>query len=63
MEKIQGPTVMAWWFNPRNGQATSIGKFPNSGSRRFNPPDHGEQLDWVLVLDDATQGYPAPGRP
>jgi hypothetical protein len=63
MEKIQGPTVRAWWFDPRNGQATRIGEFPNTGTRRFEPPDQGEQRDWVLVLDDASQGYPAPGRP
>jgi hypothetical protein len=27
----------------------------------FNPPDPGEMLDWVLVLDDASRNYPAPG--
>ena len=31
------------------------------GEREFTPPDNGEQLDWVLVLDDATLNYPAPG--
>ena len=39
----------------------AIGEFPNSGERAFLPPDAGEQLDWVLVLDDAARGYPAPG--
>ena len=38
-----------------------IGEFPNTGERAFLPPDPGEQLDWVLVLDDAAKGYPPPG--
>ena len=61
MEAIRGPKVVAWWFDPRTGAATRIGEFPNSGEREFLPPDAGEQLDWVLVLDDAAKGYSAPG--
>jgi hypothetical protein len=61
MEKISGGRVRAWWFNPRNGRATLVGEFPNSGEREFTPPDRGEMLDWVLVLDDAAKKYPAPG--
>ena len=61
MSAITGATVKAWWFNPRNGTATPIGTFPNTGERAFTPPDAGEMLDWVLVLDDAAKGYPAPG--
>jgi hypothetical protein len=63
MDKVAGPTVRAWWFNPRTGAAAQIGEFPNTGTRRFDPPDRGEQLDWVLVLDDASRGYPPPGQP
>ena len=61
MDEITGARVKAWWFNPRNGEATAIGEFPNTGEREFTPPDPGEMLDWVLVLDDASKGYPAPG--
>jgi len=61
MDVIQGPEVKAWWFNPRDGSAASIGTFENRGEREFTPPDAGEALDWVLVLDDASKGYPAPG--
>jgi hypothetical protein len=61
MSAIAGKTVHAWWFNPRDGQAVSIGIFPNTGEREFTPPDKGEMLDWVLVLDDAERNYPAPG--
>jgi hypothetical protein len=62
MDKITGSRVNAWWFNPRDGKATMIGEFPNAGEREFTPPDKGETLDWVLVLDDAARGYPAPGN-
>lgn len=62
MDAIKGPTVKAWWFNPRDGKATAIGEFPNTGAKRFAPPDAGELLDWVLVLDDAAKNYPPPGQ-
>lgn len=61
LDKVTGGKVKAWWFNPRNGKATSAGEFPNSGEREFTPPDAGENLDWVLVLDDATRKFPPPG--
>jgi hypothetical protein len=63
MEAIKGEQVKAWWFNPRNGEATSYGTFANGGGRVFTPPDPGEMLDWVLVLDDAAKNYPSPGQP
>ena len=61
MNVITGPRVKAWWFNPRTGQATAIGTFPNTGDRAFTPPDRGELLDWVLVLDDESKRFPPPG--
>jgi hypothetical protein len=62
MDKVTGPKVKAWWFNPRTGEATAIGEFPNTGEREFVSPTPGEDLDWVLVLDDAAKKYPAPGK-
>jgi hypothetical protein len=61
MEVIRGARIQAWWFNPRTGEATVLGEFPNQGQREFLPPDPGEHLDWVLVLDDAARNYPPPG--
>ena len=61
LDKLQGPRIKAWWFNPRTGEATAIGEFANTGERTFTPPDPGEMLDWVLVLDDTTKNYPPPG--
>ncbi len=61
MDKITGAKVKAWWFNPRDGKATAIGTIESKGVREFTPPDLGEMIDWVLVLDDVAKRYPAPG--
>ena len=63
MDAIPGDHVRAWWFNPRTGEATESGEFANNGVRQFQPPDPGEMLDWVLVLDDASKHFPKPGVP
>jgi hypothetical protein len=62
MDKIAGAKVIAWWYNPRTGEATKIGEYENKETRQFTPPDKGEQLDWILVLDDAAKNYPTPGH-
>ena len=61
MNKISGKNVKAWWFDPRTGTVTSVGEFSNEGVQEFTPPNPGEVLDWVLVLDDAAKNFPAPG--
>ena len=61
MQKLSGSRVKAWWFNPRDGSVQAIGEFSNVGERTFTPPNPGEMLDWVLVLDDAAKNYPQPG--
>lgn len=64
MKLLKGDKVNGWWFNPRNGKATKIGTFDNNMSERtFISPDKGEMIDWILVLDDASCKYPAPGKP
>jgi hypothetical protein len=62
MDVIKGKNVVAWWYNPRNGEAKQIGKYTNSGTQTFNTPTPGESLDWILVLDDADAKYKAPGK-
>jgi hypothetical protein len=62
MDVIKGKNVIAWWYNPRNGEAKQIGNFANSGNETFNTPTPGENLDWILVLDDADAKYKAPGK-
>jgi hypothetical protein len=58
LEKISGLEINAWWFDPRNGKAELIGSYKAKGERDFQPPS---AEDWVLVLDDASLSYPAPG--
>jgi hypothetical protein len=62
MDKIRGALVKAWWYNPRDGESAVIGEFSSAGQREFVPPSLGENMDWVLVLDDATRGFPVPGK-
>ena len=60
--KLSGNKLRAWWFNPRDGSSQLIGEFPKTETRSFAPPLPGEQIDWVLVVDDAAKDYPPPGR-
>jgi len=57
---ISGTQVNAWWYAPCTGEATWIGQFPASGAQTFSPA--GQHPDWVLALDDAAQGFGAPGQ-
>ena len=60
--RISGKEVVAWWFNPRTGEATRFDAFKNEGTKTFNPPgDETIGNDWVLVLDDASKKFSAPG--
>lgn len=62
MGKISGNELKGWWFDPRTGEATSVGNFPNRGTQEFDPPgEAGRGNDWVLVLDDAAKKFPSPG--
>jgi hypothetical protein len=61
MTKISGK-AKAWWYNPRTGAATEIGEFDNVETRQFTCMYDKGGRDWVLVLDDASKGYPPPGR-
>jgi len=60
--KISGDRATAWWFNPRTGTSEKIDTFENQGTRTFIPHQHGGfGTDNVLVLDDASINFPAPG--
>ena len=62
-DRVQGDKLHAWWYNPRNGEAASIGVFKKEQNRTFNPPgSYGRGNDWVLVLDDAAKRFGVPGR-
>lgn len=54
--------VKAWWYNPRDGEATGIGIFQGKDIRKFSPPTKGRGNDWILVLDNAKIDFPPPGE-
>ena len=59
---LKGKETNAWWYNPRDGKSQLIGKFENEGTISFEAPGKPERgNDWVLVLDDASFNYLAPG--
>lgn len=60
LDALSGGTAQAWWYDPCSGDAAAIGQFPTTGEQTFTPPGH--RSDWVLVLDDATKGFAAPGQ-
>jgi len=60
MGKISGNKVIAYWYNPKNGEAKEAGSFENKGQHVFTPPTTGYGIDWVLVIDDASKNYTAP---
>jgi hypothetical protein len=62
MNKLSGSSAIGWWYDPRKGSATKIeGSLPTNRSQRFSPPSNGRGEDWVLVLDDESKGFAAPG--
>jgi hypothetical protein len=51
LNKLHGSPVKAQWYDPRDGTWRAIGQYSNQGIQEFVPPSHGQQDDWVLVLD------------
>jgi hypothetical protein len=58
LSRMSGKTAAATWFSPQNGKAQKAGEYPTQGTQEFSPPGEG---DWVLVIDDPAQKYPALG--
>jgi len=59
MDMIAGP-VDGSWYDPATGEVRKAGRFENAGVREFQPPKKQVGEDWVLVLDDASRGFPPP---
>ncbi len=59
--RLSGDRLRAWWMSPRTGVCELIGDFERSSEMKWTPPIVGRGLDWVLVLDDASRHFPAPG--
>jgi hypothetical protein len=56
---LTGKEVIAYWYNPRNGETKNIGRFGKE-SREFTPPTSGYGQDWVLIVDDAAAAFGVP---
>lgn len=54
--------VTSWWFDPRYGRAYKVHTGVGTAVQFFTPPSSGRGCDWVLVLDDASRGFPPPGE-
>lgn len=62
LSKISGLKAIAWWYDPRTGAAAKVGSnFSTTARMVFTPPTSGAENDWVLVLDDESKGFRAPG--
>jgi hypothetical protein len=60
-DAIAGDKLQFWWFNPRDGTHLDLGVFEKHSRVEISPPYLGEDLDFVFVIDDAGQGFSAPG--
>jgi hypothetical protein len=61
LSKIGAKSVTAYWYDPRKGESKLIDTFEGTGIRQFTPPSGGRGNDWILVIDDASKGFKAPG--
>jgi hypothetical protein len=58
--KISGTTKKVWWYSPTTGRATAGPDVKGKDSQSFTPPKEGR--DWILVIDDASKKFKAPGQ-
>jgi hypothetical protein len=58
---LSGQQLRAWWFDPRTGTAAGSHLIEKTPEMERSAPSAGPGQDWVLVLDDASKPYPAPG--
>jgi hypothetical protein len=56
MTKISASSATAYWYDPATDVAALLGTYATIGSRGFASPGTAR----VLVLDDASKGYPPP---
>ena len=59
LSKISGVTKNVFWYDVRSGKSTPSKSVKGNGVQSFSPPKEGK--DWVLVIDDASKKFDAPG--
>jgi hypothetical protein len=60
--KISGSELIAYWYNPKNGEIKEAGRFSKKTHQEFIAPSAGYGHDWVLILDDASKNFRTPGK-
>lgn len=60
-DALTGDRLLAWWYDPRTGEAVRSREYRRAGVLTITTPFDGS--DWVLVLDDPSKGFAAPGKP
>ncbi len=59
---LAGDTAQPWWYDPRTGESVELDPVDAGGTQTFTPPSaEGDEADWVLVVDDADEGFGPPG--
>lgn len=61
LDKIGVKILKAFWFDPRTGESKLVDTIKGTGTRKFTPPTGGRGNDWILVLDDVSENFEAPG--
>lgn len=63
LEMFTAEKLKTWWFHPATGKAFDNGTIDLKANEWFDAPGDSERgNDWVLVIDDETKNYVAPGR-
>lgn len=58
---LPGKKIRLSWFNPRTGKTEATWKTPHAGTVTLTPPTTGGTNDWVLVADNTSSRFKAPG--
>jgi hypothetical protein len=61
LDKIGAKSLTAYWYDPKKGESKLIETLQGKGTHKFTPPSNGRGNDWILVLDDTSKGFKAPG--
>lgn len=51
VSSIASKRIVAYWFNPKNGESKQIGRLREKNHMQFTSPTLGKENDWVLIID------------
>jgi hypothetical protein len=62
LAKLSGSTLNGYWYDPRTGTSQPLAPIVKADTQSFKAPEFSADGDWVLVLDDASRNFGAPGQ-